>query len=87
MQHTFAILKYVPLQAWFRRGKANASLGNFEDAIQDLNVSLKMEVSLSGKRQIEDELRIILDQHKLKHSSSYKSNRNESDDTMLGIVL
>nr|GME07068.1 SET and MYND domain-containing protein 4 isoform X1 [Ipomoea batatas] len=70
-------------KAWFRRGKANASLGNFEDAIQDLNVSLKMEVSLSGKRQIEDELRIILDQHKLKHSSSYKSNRNESDVTML----
>ncbi|XP_019191551.1 PREDICTED: SET and MYND domain-containing protein 4 isoform X1 [Ipomoea nil] len=70
-------------KAWFRRGKANASLGNFEDAIQDLKVSLKMEVSLSGKRQIEDELRIILDQHKLKHSSLYKSNRNESDVTML----
>ncbi|RAL52269.1 hypothetical protein DM860_016118 [Cuscuta australis] len=66
-------------KAWFRRGKANASLRKYEEAIQDLNVSLKMEGSLSGKRQIEGELEIILDQHKLMHSSSDMSKQNESD--------
>ncbi|CAH9090680.1 unnamed protein product [Cuscuta epithymum] len=66
-------------KAWFRRCKANASLGNYEEAIQDLKVSLELEVSLSGKRQIESELGIILDRQKLMHSSLYKSNKNGSD--------
>ncbi|KAK7350791.1 hypothetical protein VNO77_09747 [Canavalia gladiata] len=51
-------------KAWYRRGKANASLGNCKDAICDLNVAKSMESSTSGKRQIDGELKIILDQCK-----------------------
>lgn len=49
------------MQAWYRRGRVNASLGNYEDAIHDLNVAKIVELSLSGKRQIESELNTILD--------------------------
>ncbi|KAK9075393.1 hypothetical protein SSX86_003716 [Deinandra increscens subsp. villosa] len=51
-------------KAWFRRGKANTSMGNYDDAICDLKVSLCMEHSLSGKRQIEGELKLIIRQNK-----------------------
>ncbi|XP_043706247.1 SET and MYND domain-containing protein 4 isoform X2 [Telopea speciosissima] len=48
-------------KAWYRRGKANASLANYEDAIRDLNVALDMELSLHGKSQIKCEIDTILD--------------------------
>ncbi|KAL5733075.1 hypothetical protein ACOSQ2_032767 [Xanthoceras sorbifolium] len=51
-------------KAWYRRGKVNASLGQNEDAVQDLTIANNMELSLGGKRQIESELKIILDQSK-----------------------
>ncbi|XP_033513353.1 uncharacterized protein [Nicotiana tomentosiformis] len=66
-------------KAWFRRGKANISLGKFEDAIRDLNISLKAEISSSGKRQIEAELNIALDKHKGMGSSGKKPNQNISE--------
>ncbi|KAI7727874.1 hypothetical protein M8C21_005859 [Ambrosia artemisiifolia] len=50
-------------KAWYRRGKANTSMGNYNDAVCDLKVSLCMEHSLSGKRQIEAELKLILSQN------------------------
>ncbi|KAK3005108.1 hypothetical protein RJ639_016525, partial [Escallonia herrerae] len=56
-------------KAWYRRGKANASLGNYEDAYCDLNLARNMELSLGGKKQIERELNIIKDQPKGKSSS------------------
>ncbi|KAL2540000.1 Tetratricopeptide repeat (TPR)-like superfamily protein [Abeliophyllum distichum] len=66
-------------KAWFRRAKANASLGNNEDAIQDLNLSLNMETSLSGKRQIQSELRMILDQSKQTSDTLEKPNDDNLD--------
>ena len=48
------------MQAWFRRGKANALLKNYEDAIRDFEVALHMESSTSGKGQINKELEMIL---------------------------
>ncbi|TKY73978.1 RNA polymerase II-associated protein 3 [Spatholobus suberectus] len=51
-------------KAWYRRGKANASLGNYKNAICDLNVATSVEPSMGGKRQIEGELKIILDRCK-----------------------
>ena len=65
------------LQAWYRRGKANASLRIYEDALRDLNIAMNMEESLSGKRQIESELKLILDLCKETHSSVYKSDEND----------
>lgn len=51
-------------KAWYRRGKANIALGNNRDAICDLNIAKSVESSTGGKRQIECELKIILDQSK-----------------------
>ncbi|CAI0440720.1 unnamed protein product [Linum tenue] len=49
-------------KAWYRRGKANAALGNRQEAILDLGVAKDMEISLAGKRQIECELDMIISQ-------------------------
>ncbi|KAJ9545735.1 hypothetical protein OSB04_025442 [Centaurea solstitialis] len=66
-------------KAWFRRGKANISMGNYDDAVCDLKVSLCTEQSLSGKRQIEGELKLILDHHNGKDFPPDVAKRNESD--------
>ncbi|XP_059627848.1 uncharacterized protein LOC132270675 isoform X2 [Cornus florida] len=63
-------------KAWYRRGKANASLENYEDASRDLNVAMNLELSLGGKRQIESELKLISDQNKGTSNSLDKSNEN-----------
>ncbi|CAN6705423.1 unnamed protein product [Malus baccata var. baccata] len=65
-------------KAWYRRGKANASIGNYEDAICDLDVAKVLELSMSGKRQIESEMKIISDQHKSTIPSE-QDNENNSN--------
>uniref|UniRef100_A0A0E0M9H1 SET domain-containing protein n=1 Tax=Oryza punctata TaxID=4537 RepID=A0A0E0M9H1_ORYPU len=47
-------------KAWYRRGMVNASLKNYSSAIHDLEVALSMEVTCSGKSNIEQELKLIL---------------------------
>lgn len=69
----------ILLQAWYRRGKANATLGNYEDAVRDLNVAMIMELSIGGKRQIESKLKLILDQHKETGSCLDKANKKYLD--------
>lgn len=61
-------------KAWYRRGKINGALENFEDAIRDLNVAMNMEKSLGGKRQIQSELGSILDKHRSTSSSTDQHN-------------
>ncbi|KAJ0102835.1 hypothetical protein Patl1_05341 [Pistacia atlantica] len=63
-------------KAWYRRGKVNASLGNSEDAAQDLTIAKDMESSVGGKKQIESELKIILDQSKSAGSKFVQHNAN-----------
>ncbi|XP_044461644.1 SET and MYND domain-containing protein 4 isoform X4 [Mangifera indica] len=63
-------------KAWYRRGKVNASLGNYEDAVQDLIIAKDMEPSSGGKKQIESELKIILDQSKSAGSKFVQKNAN-----------
>ncbi|XP_062092271.1 uncharacterized protein LOC133798096 isoform X2 [Humulus lupulus] len=46
-----------------RRGMANASLGIYEYAVNDLNVAKSVEVSSGGRSQIENELQTLLDRH------------------------
>lgn len=48
-------------QAWYRRGKANASLGNYKDAVRDLTVAMNLEPVLVEKRKIESELKSYTD--------------------------
>lgn len=50
------------MQAWYRRGKANASLENYKDAINDLNVAKTVELSSEVKSQIESELKTLSNQ-------------------------
>ncbi|XP_037497249.1 SET and MYND domain-containing protein 4 isoform X3 [Jatropha curcas] len=50
-------------KAWYRRGKVNAALGNYKDAVQDLNVAEYVESSLGGKKQIASERKIILEKN------------------------
>ncbi|GAB4827733.1 hypothetical protein Ancab_034619 [Ancistrocladus abbreviatus] len=66
--------------AWYRRGKANASLQRYEDAVCDLKIAENMEGSLSGKRQIESDLKIIIDQHK---RDGYSAECNEKNPCVL----
>ncbi|KAL8552408.1 hypothetical protein ACS0TY_001195 [Phlomoides rotata] len=61
-------------KAWFRRAKANASLGNYEDAINDLSVSMKFETSSSGKIQIKSELNLLLNQSRPRTGAIEKLN-------------
>ncbi|KAK4385231.1 hypothetical protein Sango_2647100 [Sesamum angolense] len=72
------ILSPAYAKAWFRRAKANSSLSNYQDAINDLTVSLKIETSLSGKRQIESELSMLLDQSRQRSSAVEKPNDDSS---------
>ncbi|XP_012858311.1 PREDICTED: uncharacterized protein LOC105977542 isoform X3 [Erythranthe guttata] len=70
-------------KAWFRRAKANSSLGNYEDAIKDLTVSLKIETSSSGKKQIENELNMLLN----KSGLSRAIEKPYHDSSVLQIIL
>lgn len=65
---------FFVLQAWYRRGKANAALGNYKDAIHDLDVAKNLELSLGGKKQIENELKIIVDQYEGTRSVQHIEN-------------
>jgi hypothetical protein len=48
-------------QAWYRRGKLNTLLGNYKDAFRDITVSMSLESSLVGKKQLQNELKAIPD--------------------------
>ncbi|CAK7343412.1 unnamed protein product [Dovyalis caffra] len=63
-------------KAWYRRGKVNADLGNYKDAVNDLDNAKSFELSLDGKRQIETELNIIIDRQK--HTSRTWVGENEN---------
>ncbi|KAI3963892.1 hypothetical protein MKW92_003748 [Papaver armeniacum] len=66
-------------KAWYRRGMANASMGNYEDAIQDLDIAMNMERSSGGNSKINEELEIIKKQsRRVKSSPKKASNMNGS---------
>ncbi|KAG8092200.1 hypothetical protein GUJ93_ZPchr0012g19186 [Zizania palustris] len=50
-------------KAWYRRGMVNASLKKYSSAIHDMEVALNMEETSSGKSNIEQELKMILEKH------------------------
>ncbi|XP_034204071.1 uncharacterized protein LOC117618554 isoform X3 [Prunus dulcis] len=66
-------------KAWYRRGKANASMGNYKDTIRDLDVAKILELTMGGKRQIESEMKIILDQQNSTSNPSIQQYENTSD--------
>lgn len=66
-------------KAWYRRAKANVTMGNFDDAILDFQISKNVESSLNGKKQIEDELKVIQALHKRSNTENEHS-KNKLDD-------
>ncbi|KAL0706518.1 hypothetical protein Bca4012_072944 [Brassica carinata] len=48
-------------KAWFRRGKLNTLLGNYKDAFRDITVSMSLDSSSAGKKQLQNELLAIPD--------------------------
>lgn len=66
-------------KAWYRRGKANVSMENFDDAIRDFQISKHVEVSFNGKKQIDDELKVIQHQHNRSNTVNEHS-KNKLDD-------
>ncbi|KAK8651453.1 hypothetical protein V6N13_141054 [Hibiscus sabdariffa] len=62
-------------KVWYRRGKVNATLGNYEDAVHDLTVAKNMETSIGGKKQIESELEILAQHHENKSAKPVHHSR------------
>ncbi|WVZ59541.1 hypothetical protein U9M48_009666 [Paspalum notatum var. saurae] len=63
MEATLLISPVSMFQAWYRKGMVKASLNNYSSAVHDLEVALSMEMSSSGKSNIEQELNLILQMH------------------------
>ncbi|KAJ8433868.1 hypothetical protein Cgig2_032079 [Carnegiea gigantea] len=77
---TTSMIKYN-WTAWYRRGKVNTSLSNYEDAICDLKVAMDMEETCSGKKQMETDLKLVLDQNKTGNSvQMFGGNKHCIDD-------
>lgn len=53
-------------------------MGRYEDAIRDLDVAKSVEASDGGKKQIESEIKVVLDQQYRAASSSRQHNQNDS---------
>jgi len=74
-------------QAWYRRGKVNTSLSNYEDAICDLKVAMDMEETCSGKKQMETDLKLVLDQNKTGNSvRKFGGNKHRIDGKVLATM-
>ncbi|XP_038895096.1 SET and MYND domain-containing protein 4 isoform X3 [Benincasa hispida] len=70
-------------KAWYRRGKANVSMENFDDAICDFQISKHVEVSFNGKKQIDDELKVIQHHHNRSNPVNEHSKSKLDDFGML----
>lgn len=51
-----SVFNDIFVQAWYRRGKLNTLLGNYKYAFRDITVSLSLESSPAGKKQLQSEL-------------------------------
>lgn len=63
MEATLLISPISAFQAWYRKGMVKTALKNYSSAIHDLEVALSQEVTSSGKSNIEQELKLILEKH------------------------
>ncbi|XP_042378044.1 SET and MYND domain-containing protein 4-like isoform X1 [Zingiber officinale] len=71
------------VKAWYRRGKANASLKNYEHAKHDLEVAASLEENLFRKNQIKGELGIVLKESDKSNVTAMANNggKNENVDS------
>lgn len=71
------IFNHLLCQAWYRRGKLNTVLRNYKDAIRDITVSVSLESSPVGKKQLQNELKTMSDDQNKQtseHSEYHRSN-------------
>lgn len=76
------VLKLQPShsKAWYCKGKANAGLKNYEDAISDMHAALSFEKSSLGKKQIRVELASIIQQFETDKEVQSFQQTNDQDD-------
>ncbi|XP_026656321.1 uncharacterized protein LOC103724370 isoform X2 [Phoenix dactylifera] len=67
------------VKAWYRRGKANASLKCYEVAIPDLEVAFSMEDTLPRKNHIKEELKMVLSKLNSTKGASISTNNNKNE--------
>ncbi|CAD5174787.1 unnamed protein product [Musa acuminata subsp. malaccensis] len=67
------------VKAWYRRGKANASLKDYKHATHDLEVAVSMEDNPSRKSQIKGELSIVLSESSSSNEIGMVSNNGEDE--------
>ena len=61
-------------KAWYRRGKANIKSKSYGEAVHDLEVALTLEISSSGKNQIEKDIFLALKSSKRNDLQMNSSN-------------
>ncbi|CAN8290187.1 unnamed protein product [Cochlearia groenlandica] len=66
-------------KAWYRRSKVNTVLGNYKDAFLDITVSMSLESSPMGKKQLQIELEAISEYRK-KQTSEHDEHYPRSYD-------
>ncbi|KAL5225040.1 hypothetical protein ABZP36_011679 [Zizania latifolia] len=74
-------------KAWYRRGMVNASLKMYSSAIHDMEVALSMEVTSSGKSNIEQELKLILEKHQNINEVGTSSSNFMDEEQQCKVVL
>ncbi|CAL9086903.1 unnamed protein product [Musa textilis] len=67
------------VKAWYRRGKANASLKDYKHATHDLEVAVSMEDNPSRKSQIKGELSIVLSESSSPNAIGMIKNNGEDE--------
>ncbi|KMZ61009.1 hypothetical protein ZOSMA_55G00610 [Zostera marina] len=74
------------VKAWYRRGRANALLKNYEDAVRDFETAFNLQDSISEKQHIKKELDTISSLFK-KTITSKNMKRHDDIETLGGCIV
>ncbi|OQU91535.1 uncharacterized protein LOC8065191 isoform X2 [Sorghum bicolor] len=70
-------------KAWYRKGMVKTALKNYSSAVHDLEVALSLEVTSSGKNNIEQELKLILHKHECINEAGTSNCDSKDEDLPL----
>ncbi|CAD6205517.1 unnamed protein product [Miscanthus lutarioriparius] len=70
-------------KAWYRKGMVKTALKNYSSAVHDLEVALSLEVTSSGKNNIEQELKLILQKHESVNEAGTSNCDSKDEDLPL----
>ena len=83
MEVTLFISPVSAFQAWYRKGMVKTALKNYSSAVHDLEVALSLEVTSSGKNNIEQELKLILQKHESVNEAGTSNCDSKDEDLPL----